>query len=236
VNVHIGSHRGDGVGAGTTRFADGVAAVLSRVDAADSAGAMGAADAAGAGAAAAGVAGVGAGGPPAMLVLENSAGSGWGLGVDVDEIAGLADAIAQRGIGDERVGFCLDTAHAWGAGIDVGSPGAFDDFLGAFDARIGLRRLVMVHLNDSRSEFGSRLYRHEHLGAGRIGAAGLGHVLRHPSLAHVTYFLETPGMDRGYDAINLERARAMALGQPVDDLPAEAFDLPGSARERTAPA
>jgi deoxyribonuclease-4 len=94
----------------------------------------------------------------------------------------------------------------------------------------------MIHLNDSRSEFGSRLDRHEHLGAGRIGAAGLGHVLRHPSLGHVTYFLETPGMDRGYDGINLERARAMALGQPVDDLPAEAFDLPGSARERTAPA
>jgi deoxyribonuclease IV len=222
VNVHIGSHRGEGVEAGTRRFADGVATVLSRVDAAR------------AGGSADGESNVDD--APVMLVLENSVGSGAGLGVDLDEIAGLAGAIAERGIADERIGFCLDTAHAWGAGIDIGSPAAIDDFLGAFDEQIGVERLVMVHLNDSRSEFGSRLDRHEHLGGGRIGAAGLSHVLRHPLLAHVTYFLETPGMDRGYDAINVARARALAAGESVEDLPAEAFDLPGSARERTAPA
>ena len=68
-------------------------------------------------------------------------------------------------------GFCLDTAHAWGAGIDLGHA-VGDRRLRSptFDARIGLDRLVMVHLNDSRSERGSRTDRHEHLGAGRIGA------------------------------------------------------------------
>jgi deoxyribonuclease-4 len=224
VNVHIGSHRGEGVAVGTDRVADGVAEVRSRV-----------------GAAAADEARIGdveaeADDPPAMLVLENASGSGWGLGVDIDELAGLAEALRVRGIADERVGFCLDTAHAWGAGIDVGSPAAIDAFLGAFDERIGCHRLVMVHLNDSRSELGSRLDRHEHLGAGRIGQAGLGHLLRHPRLEQATYFLETPGMDRGYDAINIDRARALAAGEAVDELPAAAFDLPGSARARTAPA
>ena len=94
----------------------------------------------------------------------------------------------------------------------------------------------MVHLNDSRSERGSRTDRHEHLGAGRIGPAGLAHVLRHPGLAHAAYILETPGMDEGYDAINLARARALAAGRPLEPLPAGAFQLRGSARARTAPA
>ena len=77
----------------------------------------------------------------------------------------------------------------------------------------------MVHLNDSRSERGSRTDRHEHLGAGRIGPAGLAHLLCHPGLAHATFFLETPGMDEGYDAINLRRARALAAGEPLEPLP-----------------
>ena len=75
-----------------------------------------------------------------------------------------------------------------------------------FDARLGLGRLVMVHLNDSKVERGSRSDRHEHLGAGRIGVEGLARILTHPGLAHVAYYLETPGMDEGYDAINLRRA------------------------------
>lgn len=208
VNAHIGSHRGDGVEIGIERLADGVARTLAAVDREPG---------------------------EAMLVLENSAGSGWGLGVDLDELAWIADAIAARGIADERVGFCLDSAHAWGAGIDVGSPDALDRWLAAFDARIGLSRLVMVHLNDSRSDLGSRLDRHEHLGAGRIGVAGLRHLLCHPGLAHATYYLETPGMDEGYDAVNLDRARAIARGEPLDDLPAEAFSR-RSSRSRTAPA
>ena len=116
-----------------------------------------------------------------MLVLENSAGSGWGLGADLDELAAIADAVDGEGVPRHRLGFCLDTAHAWGAGLDVGDPATIDAFLGGFDERIGLDRLVMIHLNDSRSERGSRLDRHEHLGAGRIGPVGLGHLLRHPA-------------------------------------------------------
>ena len=214
VNIHIGSHRGAGVDVGIVRLADAVAQVLAAVQADpandDSS-------------------------PGAVLVLENSAGSGDGLGTSVDELTGIADALATRGIGRHEVGFCLDTAHAWGAGIDMSDPDAIDAALADFDARIGLDRLVMVHLNDSRSEPGSRLDRHEHLGAGRIGRAGLEHVLRHPGLAHAVYYLETPGMDRGYDAINLARARALAAGLPLEPLPDGAFDLPGSAATRTGP-
>jgi deoxyribonuclease-4 len=214
VNVHIGSHLGLGVAAGIARLGEGILRTLTVADESSGPGTAG----------------------PAMLVLENSAGSGGGLGTSVDELARIAATVAGLGIPDERVGFCLDTAHAWGAGIDVGSPRAIDAMVAAFDERIGLGRLVMVHLNDSRSERGSRTDRHEHLGAGLIGPEGLGHVLRHPALAHVAYVLETPGMDVGYDAINMARARAMAAGRRLEALPAEAFELRGSSKTRTAPA
>ncbi len=208
VNVHVGSHRGAGIAAGIARLVDGLSLVLDEVD----------------------------GGPDAaMIVLENSAGSGFGLGVDIDQLAAIADGAAARGLAADRIGFCIDTAHAWAAGIDFSKPDAIDAFLGDFDARIGLGRLVMVHLNDSKSELGSHVDRHEHLGAGQIGVAGLGHLLRHPGLAHATYYLETPGMDTGYDAINMTRAHDIAAGRPLAALPPEAMNLPGS-RARTGPA
>jgi deoxyribonuclease IV len=207
VNVHVGSHRRSGVDVGTARLAEGLRLVLAEVD--DQ-----------------------ASGP--MIVLENSAGGGFGLGTDVTELAGIADAIAVRGIRPGRVGFCLDAAHAWGAGIDLAHADETDAFLADFDARIGLDRLVMIHLNDSKAERGSRLDRHEHLGAGRIGAAGLAHLLLHPSLGHVAYFLETPGMDEGYDAINVARARDLAAGRALSELPPEAMSVRGS-RARSGP-
>jgi deoxyribonuclease-4 len=207
VNVHVGSHRGAGVAAGTRRLADGLASTLAEVD----------------------------GGPLApRIVLENSPGSGYGLGTDVTELADIFEAALARGVPADRLGFCLDTAHAWAAGLDLSAPAAIDAFLAEFDDRIGLERLVMLHLNDSKSELGSRLDRHEHLGAGRIGAAGLRHLLVHPSLAHATYYIETPGMDEGYDAVNVARAYDIAAGRPLAELPPEAMEMRGS-RARSAP-
>jgi deoxyribonuclease-4 len=126
---------------------------------------------------------------------------------------------------ESRLGFCLDVAHAWGAGVAMDEPEAIDAWLGEFEARLGLRRLAMVHLNDSRSERGSRTDRHEHVGGGRIGERGLRHLLTHPSLRDVPFVMETPGMDEGYDLVNMERARAMVAGEPLAELPPEAFQF-----------
>jgi deoxyribonuclease-4 len=207
VNVHVGSHRGAGVRAGTNRLAEGVDRALAEVDHAEA---------------------------TPMIVLENSSGGGFGLGTTVEELAGIADAIAARGIAEEHIGFCLDAAHAWGAGYELSKPDVTDAFLTRFDREIGIRRLVMVHANDSKSELGSRTDRHEHVGAGQIGEAGMAHLLRHPLLAHATYIIETPGMDEGYDAINLQRARDLAEGRPLAPLPPGAMHVKGS-RSRTAP-
>jgi len=201
-HFHTGSHRDTSVEDGVERIAGGVAEVLRR----DRENAP-------------------AGSPDPVLALENAAGSGWALGTTIEELAAIAEGAAAMGVPEARLGFCLDVAHAWGAGVAMDDPDAIDAWLQAFDRELGLRRLAMVHLNDSRSERGSRTDRHEHVGAGRIGARGLAHLLTHPRLRTVPFVLETPGMDAGYDAINLDRCRALIAGAPLDPLPPEAFQL-----------
>jgi deoxyribonuclease-4 len=231
VNVHIGSHRGTGVEAGVERVAEGIARALEAstlvaptevdggTDATGEPNSTGHPDAIG---------------EPPMILLENSSGGGWGLGVNIEELAAIAEAIERRGIPRRRVGFTLDAAHAWGAGHDLSNPDATDALIADFDARIGLDRLPVVHLNDSKSALGSRMDRHEHVGAGLIGEAGIAHLLRHPLLTKAAYILETPGMDEGYDAINLARAVALARGEPLAPLPPGALTLKGSRSKSAA--
>ena len=207
VNAHIGSHRGTDIATGTARIADGVARVLGAVD---------------------------DGPDAAVLVLENSAGGGDGLGVQLEEIAAILDAIAARGVPVRRVAICLDTAHLWGAGYPIDRPDEVDRLVDEVDRLIGLDRLAMIHFNDSRASLGSRADRHAHVGAGSIGAAGMGALLRHPRLAGAAYYLETPGMDEGYDAVNAGRIHDLLAGRPLADLPPEAMDVRGS-RSRTHP-
>jgi deoxyribonuclease-4 len=171
----------------------------------------------------------------ATLVLENSAGSGDGLGTSVDELARILDAIDARGVEAGRVGLCLDTAHLWGAGVAVGTAEDVDALVEAIAARIGLERVSMVHLNDSKAAFGSRADRHQHLAAGKIGSDGLARVLTHPALAHVAYYLETPGMDEGYDAVNMARARDLAAGVRPAPMPPKALELRGSRARAAGP-
>ena len=161
--------------------------------------------------------------PGVVLVLENSSGGGHNLGSRVEDLAAILEGVDPSH--GARLAFCLDTAHLWGAGHDISTPGGATAVLDRFDALIGLDRLVLVHLNDSRSALGSRNDRHEHLGAGKIGPEGLGTFLRDPRLAPGTAFMmETPGVDEGYDAVNMRRARLLYGGAAtLPDLPPKAF-------------
>ena len=204
VNAHVGSHRGAGLEVGIGWLADGIVGAFERareqLDALDALDADGRAE-------------------MPVLALENAAGGGWTIGSTIGELAKVADALGQRGVSAGSVGFCLDTAHLWSAGHPIDRPETFDRLVAAFERELGLERLVLVHLNDSKSELGSRSDRHEHLGAGAIGASGLGHIVRHPSLAHVPYIVETPDMALGFDAVNVARARALLAGQALEPLP-----------------
>jgi deoxyribonuclease-4 len=208
VNVHIGSHRGEGPGAGIERLAHGIRSVVDAVG-----------DAA----------------PDVVLVLENGAGGGFGLGSSMEELGAIDRAVAATGVSRERYGFCLDTAHLWGAGYPLHTAVGVDGTIDAFGELVGLDRLHMVHLNDSRADIGSRMDRHEHVGAGQIGPEGLARMIVHPALGHVVYFLETPGMDDGYDAVNIARVTDLAHGRPLASLPPAAFHT-RSSKGRSAPA
>jgi deoxyribonuclease IV len=198
VNTHIGSHRGGGQDAGIRRIAENVSAALAEVPS-----------------------GV-------KLVLENSSGGGDNLGSTLEELAQILEMTAALS-GDHAtpLAFCLDTAHLWGAGYDVAAHDAVTELLDRFDELIGLNRLALVHLNDSRSLRGSKNDRHEHIGAGEIGPAGLGAFLRDSRLAAGTAFMmETPGVEAGYDAVNMRRARMLYEGATeLPTLPPKAFRL-----------
>jgi deoxyribonuclease-4 len=187
INVHAGSHRGSGLEAGIRRLSDGLDRVLDGAPA-------------------------GTDGP--LVVLENSSGGGHTIGSTIGELTLIMDAAARRGV-DGRLAFCLDAAHLWGADYDVSDPAVIDRLLADFDRLIGLDRLVMIHLNDSYAARGSRHDRHAHLGEGQIGTAGLAHLLCHPDLDHVAFYLETPGMENGYDAVNVARLGDLAYGRPL---------------------
>ncbi|MEI7744440.1 MAG: deoxyribonuclease IV [Chloroflexota bacterium] len=208
LNVHIGSHRGAGVGTGVRRVADGLAQVF---------------------------AAIGGDAPDPVLVLENGAGGGFGLGMTVEELDRIDNAVADAGVPRDRFGFCLDTAHAWGAGYRIDSAAGVDDLMAAIADGPGTDRFRMVHLNDSKAELGSRADRHEHLGAGGIGTNGIHRIVTHPALEHVTYYLETPGMDEGYDAVNIARLHDIVAGRPLADLPDAAFRA-RNVKGRSAPA
>jgi deoxyribonuclease-4 len=208
VNVHTGSHKGTSLEDGIERLVSGIARVLSRVP---------------------------DGPEAAALVLENSAGGGFSVGATLDELERVADGVAASGIPVHRLAFCLDTAHLWAAGHRIDRPRETDRLLEEFDRRIGLSRLVMIHLNDSKTAAGSRLDRHEHVGAGTIGERGLGHIVRHPRLAHSAFIVETPGMDVGYDEVNVRRALDLAAGRRLATLPPAAFAVRGS-QSRSGPA
>jgi deoxyribonuclease-4 len=218
VVMHVGSHRGQERATGIKRLVRGLAAVLAEADATvESAHLDDAAHQ-----------------PLPRLVLENAAGTGDGIGSSLEDLADIMSAAATAGLPLERLGVCLDTAHLWGAGYDIGDSAWLDSFAERTERLLGRAAVAVIHLNDSRAELGSRLDRHEHIGAGKMGHGGLRDLLNHPWLGSLPTYLETPGMDAAYDAINLERALLLADGQALSELPAEAFQLRRSTA-RTGP-
>ncbi len=214
VNVHIGSHRGSGVEAGIDRLVEGLVRAIEGLDVGVDSELRSA-----------------PGKEPArpLVVLENSSGGGASIGSTIEEIAQLLEAAESRRIG-RKLGFCLDAAHLWGAGYDVGESQGVDGVIARFDEIVGLEKLAMIHLNDSHSTRGSRHDRHAHLGEGRIGRDGLARLLCHPDLAHVAYYLETPESELGYDSVNVARLEDLAAGRPLTPGPARPSDAREEAR------
>lgn len=142
------------------------------------------------------------------LLLETTAGQGTGLGHTFEQLAKMMDKIERK----DRIGICLDTCHVFAAGYDIRTRAAYNKTINALDAVIGLIHLHVIHLNDSKREFGSRVDRHTHIGKGAIGEKGFGYVMKDKRLAHIPKVIETEKDTDGkdWDRINLMCLRRLA--------------------------
>jgi len=139
------------------------------------------------------------------LLLENTAGTRNSMGSSFEDVRDILSRIHDR----KRVGVCFDTCHAFAAGYDLVSNGAVKHTLSRFESVIGLEWLKLVHLNDCKSGFGSKLDRHEHIGMGRMGERGFRNILR-SELGSRPLILETPIDGRRSDLENLDKVRELA--------------------------
>ncbi len=139
-----------------------------------------------------------------MVLYETTAGQGSVLGYTFDQLASLLEMTSPG----SRVGVCLDSCHVFAAGCELRSAEGLNATLEAFQSAIGLERLRVVHLNDSRRALGSRIDRHEHIGKGEIGLEGFRLLLRDQRLRHLPMLLETPGGEEEF-ANNLKTLRGL---------------------------
>ena len=140
-----------------------------------------------------------------ILLLENTAGQGTEVGYTFEQIRKIVEGVPDR----EKIGVCLDTAHSFEAGYDLSNRDGIERTLEAFDQSLGLKRLRLLHLNDSKTPLGSRKDRHWHIGEGYIGREGFRCLVNHPLLSHLPGIMETPRKDTVEDLKNMEVVRSL---------------------------
>jgi deoxyribonuclease-4 len=126
-----------------------------------------------------------------MILLEHTAGQGTNLGHRFEHLA----AIIERLGGSPRVGVCLDTCHLLTAGYDLCSDEGYRRTFEEFDRIVGLDRLKLFHLNDSKKPCGSRVDRHEHIGKGCLGLEPFRKLLNDRRFKTLPMLLETPKLE-----------------------------------------
>ncbi|TSC81319.1 MAG: deoxyribonuclease IV [Parcubacteria group bacterium Gr01-1014_19] len=141
---------------------------------------------------------------PSKLLLENSSGGGNKLGSTLKELAALINQLPEA-----RTGICLDTAHAFEAGmIEYNDQKSVKGFFDQWDRLIGIDAIKAIHANDSKTPFDSKSDRHENIGQGYIGKQGFKNLAGEKRLKDKIWILEVPGQqDQGPDAENI---RALA--------------------------
>ncbi len=145
------------------------------------------------------------------IALETTAGQGSSLGRTFEELAFILRGCREP----ERLCVCIDTAHLFAAGYDLGTEEGVRRTFAQFQSVIGFDRLAAVHMNDSKAAGGSRVDRHEHIGKGKIGLHVFRHIMREPPFRNIPKVIETPkGRDMAEDIVNLGMLRSL-LHEPV---------------------
>jgi len=144
-----------------------------------------------------------------ITCLEATAGQGTSLGYRLEHLAKIIDRCHEP----ERLGVCLDTAHLFAAGYDLTSEQSTRAVIQQVADTIGLDRVKVLHLNDSKVPLGKRVDRHEHIGEGYIGTDAFSAIVNDPVLGKLPKILETPKTEspdgRPWDAVNLATLRGL---------------------------
>lgn len=123
----------------------------------------------------------------------------------LDELARIV-----KDLNDPRVKVCLDTCHLHAAGYDLTTKEKFDEFITNFDKKIGLDRLEVIHMNDSKDSFNSSRDRHENIGEGQVGIDVFKFLLNDARTREKAFIIETPGFDdKGPDKKNLDIVKSL---------------------------
>ena len=126
-----------------------------------------------------------------MAVIENTAGQGTNMGHTLEQIKFIIDQVEDK----NRVGVCIDTAHAMAAGYDFLTNETYNKFWNSFDKIIGFNYLKGMHLNDSKKETGSRVDRHASIGEGFLGKNVFKNLMQDPRIDEIPLILETPNTE-----------------------------------------
>jgi deoxyribonuclease IV len=143
----------------------------------------------------------------ARLLIENNAGLGGCVGAKFEEITQMLDALDN----DPRVSVCFDTCHAFASGYDERGAAEVKKTVDELDRVVGLKKIEVIHCNDSVTGLASNRDRHANIGDGQIGEEGFRALLHEPRLAKLPFILEVPGAGGGPDAEQVAILKRLAL-------------------------
>ena len=129
--------------------------------------------------------------PTTKLLIENTAGAGTEIGSTISELAQILDGLNSL----KNIGICLDLCHLFAAGYNINTKKGIDDLIKEVDNMIGLEKLNLIHLNDSKFEINTNKDRHEHIGKGKIGIDNFKYIINHKYLKNKLFIIETPPFD-----------------------------------------
>jgi deoxyribonuclease IV len=140
------------------------------------------------------------------ILIENTAGQGAVIGRTFEEVAEII-AGAEKEL---PISACIDTAHSFAAGYAIHTEAGLAATVKQLDATIGMKKVRVIHANDSKTPFESHVDRHEHIGEGLIGAEAFKRIVTHAKLKNIPFICETPLDEPGDDVRNLQMMRKLA--------------------------
>jgi len=149
---------------------------------------------------------------PVRIALENTAGQGSCLGYKLEHLAAIYDGVRSP----ERLGICLDTCHFFAAGYDIRAAKGWNAAIDEAEELVGLEQILAFHLNDSKTELGSRVDRHAGIGQGQIGREPFGHIVNDARFLITPACIETPKSDDLHEDVeNLAILRSLVVSEKV---------------------